>query len=92
MKAEEPTEGAEDEAAAPEEAPLEEEEGVEPEEEEAAQPAGAKAATELPPDLAMPAEIVLERPGGAASITAQTDALGMHFLLPFFCPTVIGQL
>lgn len=76
MKGEEVSEGADDEAGAPEEAVLEEEEALEPEEEEAAQPTEAKTAAQLPPDQVIPPEIILERPGGAAPVTAQTDALG----------------
>ncbi|BDA48817.1 probable pH-interacting protein at C-terminar half [Coccomyxa sp. Obi] len=80
VKAEEPGEEAHEEAAAskeavPQEAAAEEEEGPEAEE-EAAQPAEASPGQQQPPEPEIPAEIVLERPGGAGSVTVQTDALG----------------
>lgn len=94
MKAAEPGGDADEEAAASEEAvaqeaAAEDEEGPEAED-EAAQPAEVNPGQQQePPEPEIPAEIVLERPGGAGSVTVQTSALGTA---PFGAPPTFASV
>lgn len=72
-------EEADEEVAVSQEVLAEEEDGGEAEE-EAAEQADVIADPQQPPADDIPAEVILERPGGAASVTAQTDALGTALL------------